>query len=605
MRGAAPGNLSIVSPVRWVRWVLGVGLVLNVLWAPAAIADDFVPTSDVFARVNAMRAEWGMPPVENDPEMTQGCRSHVDYLHLNGTGEFHYEDPNKPGYTELGNKAAQRSNGGFDFFAEESPSFYSAPAHRFGFLDPRPLTAGLAQRRNGNISFTCQWYSGFDDEDRRVVRAAPNPRAWTVPNDGATGVPTWERASELPQTPAHDVGLASDPTKPYISGYQVFLYHDDLPNPAQPEYPVVMTTVCRSALLGPGGQPVEAPILVRGILVPASPYLPGGTYTPIATYSTGSDDRANPTQTSCTETQRTASSSFTTEARKPIEAMLGLSDIYFKDGKAFFDTTIDEVLRLEQGQIRYDFTGVYDPYTWDLDDWWKGGRPPQDLTTIQPGQTLSVTLTSPPVRLGPACWSPMTVQRAYTRTQSGYSATPQTFTTESPDPCSSPPEPKAPVPAGGAPGKVVRIGGPGVTDATSVIFGRVPATAWRVQNESLLVTVPARAKSGPVRVITPTGNATATTRFNIPKRDTAPPDTRIDLAPEPSGTARTAHVVFTSTEGGGSFLCSLDGAKARRCKSPWVGSKLKIGNHKLRVWARDKAGNVDPRPAIVSWSISA
>ena len=584
------------------RALLAIVLTTGALSPATASADDFVPTEQVFAEVNAQRAAAGVPPVEVDPEMTQGCRNHVDYLHLNGTGEFHDETPGNPGYTEIGEKAAQRSNGGFDFFAPTSP-FYSAPAHRWGFLDPRPLRAGLAQRREGDVSFTCQWYSNYDDEERRVLRPAPEPRAWTIPVDGATGVSTWERASEAPQSPAHDLGLETDPSKLYTSGWNIFFYHDDLPDPEQPEFPIIMHAVCRGALLGPGGQPVAAPMLVRGIMVPVEPFLPGGIYTTHATYSDGLNDYSKPTESNCTDTQRTASSTFTTAPRKPIEEMLGLSDIYMRDGKAWFDTTIDEVLRLEQGQIRFDFTGVYDPFTYDLDDWWKGGRPPQDLTTIEPGQTVTVTLRSPLVTLGPVCWTPATVTRAYTRTTSGYEAGPQSFVVDSPDPCAAPPTPSRPKPARGASGTVVKIGGAGVGDATSITFGGIEASAWRMRGAGVAVTVPARAKSGPLQVTTPTGTAVAA-KFRVPRKDAVAPETRIDLAPEPAGSARAAHVVFTSTEGAGSFRCRLDRGKPKRCKSPWTAADLENGRHRLEISARDQAGNTDSTPAVVTWKVA-
>ncbi len=105
----------------------------------AARADDHVPAAELLTAVNATRAAAGVPPVALDATMTQGCREWVDYLHLNGgfATEFHDETPGRPGYTELGRRAAQRANGGFSLRVAERPIF-SAPKHRVGFLHPVP-----------------------------------------------------------------------------------------------------------------------------------------------------------------------------------------------------------------------------------------------------------------------------------------------------------------------------------------------------------------------------------------------------------------------------------------------------------------------------------
>ncbi len=86
--------------------------------------------------------------------------------------------------------------------------------------------------------------------------------------------------------------------------------------------------------------------------------------------------------------------------------------------------------------------------------------------------------------------------------------------------------------------------------------------------------------------------------------DTAPPDTSIVSGPPSSTTDRGATIVFASSESDSSFACSLDGAAFAPCAPPLELSDLAPGTHALRVRATDVAGNVDPTPAEVSWTVA-
>jgi hypothetical protein len=59
-----------------------------------------------------------------------------------------------------------------------------------------------------------------------------------------------------------------------------------------------------------------------------------------------------------------------------------------------------------------------------------------------------------------------------------------------------------------------------------------------------------------------------------------------------------------STEPGGSFACSLDGAPFSPCTSPKTYSALTEGSHTFSVRATDAAGNTDATPATRTWTIA-
>ncbi|MFL5780716.1 MAG: kelch repeat-containing protein [Thermoleophilaceae bacterium] len=87
--------------------------------------------------------------------------------------------------------------------------------------------------------------------------------------------------------------------------------------------------------------------------------------------------------------------------------------------------------------------------------------------------------------------------------------------------------------------------------------------------------------------------------------DLTPPETTLVGGPSGLTGRRTARFAFVSSEAGGSFQCRLDGGAFKPCSSPRLYAGLKDGKHTFRVRAVDAAGNVDPSPAIRSWTIGA
>jgi hypothetical protein len=90
-------------------------------------------------------------------------------------------------------------------------------------------------------------------------------------------------------------------------------------------------------------------------------------------------------------------------------------------------------------------------------------------------------------------------------------------------------------------------------------------------------------------------------RFAAP--DTRAPATTIDSGPSGTVSGTNATFAFSSNEAAATFECSLDGAAFAACVSPKTFSNLAVGDHTLRVRAKDAAGNVDASPAVRSWKV--
>ena len=84
--------------------------------------------------------------------------------------------------------------------------------------------------------------------------------------------------------------------------------------------------------------------------------------------------------------------------------------------------------------------------------------------------------------------------------------------------------------------------------------------------------------------------------------DATPPQTWFDSTPAAITTDSTPTFAFSASERG-TFLCSLDGAAATACTSPRTTASLADGVHRFRVWARDRAGNLDPTPASHTFEV--
>ena len=99
------------------------------------------------------------------------------------------------------------------------------------------------------------------------------------------------------------------------------------------------------------------------------------------------------------------------------------------------------------------------------------------------------------------------------------------------------------------------------------------------------------------------GNVDASPAEQSWRVDLGPPGTFLVEHP-PSVTRQSAATFsFSSTEGGATFECSLDGRAFSSCPSRITYISLTRGPHVFAVRARDRARNVDPTPATWRWRV--
>jgi hypothetical protein len=85
--------------------------------------------------------------------------------------------------------------------------------------------------------------------------------------------------------------------------------------------------------------------------------------------------------------------------------------------------------------------------------------------------------------------------------------------------------------------------------------------------------------------------------------DATPPDTTITQQPAGGSADTSPDLRFTATQADATFECQLDGGGWQACSSPKHYSSLSEATHTFQVRAIDPAGNVDPTPASVTWTV--
>jgi len=86
--------------------------------------------------------------------------------------------------------------------------------------------------------------------------------------------------------------------------------------------------------------------------------------------------------------------------------------------------------------------------------------------------------------------------------------------------------------------------------------------------------------------------------------EAVPPQTTIDSGPSGTTNDPTPRFTFSSSEAGSSFECKRDAGGYSPCTSPRTMAHLADGAHAFRVRATDPAGNVDPTPAVRSFTVA-
>jgi hypothetical protein len=133
--------------------MLAVIIALLVPVAPATGAPgDPPPPGDWLAYVNFHRSSAGLPPVSEDPALSDGDRKHARYMVENGV-IGHSEDPGNPWYTPEGDQAAQSSNVMVSSTTATIDNqaidlWMEGPFHALGIVDPGLSEVGFGSYRD-------------------------------------------------------------------------------------------------------------------------------------------------------------------------------------------------------------------------------------------------------------------------------------------------------------------------------------------------------------------------------------------------------------------------------------------------------------------------
>ncbi|RMF40690.1 MAG: DUF11 domain-containing protein [Anaerolineae bacterium] len=106
-----------------------------------------------------------------------------------------------------------------------------------------------------------------------------------------------------------------------------------------------------------------------------------------------------------------------------------------------------------------------------------------------------------------------------------------------------------------------------------------------------------------VRAVDLAGNPDPTPAVYTWTVDTIAPDTTLLSTPPTPYTSTSVTFTFTSNDSAASFECQLDGGGFAACASPQAYTGLAEGLHTFDVRAVDLAGNLDPTPAVYTWTV--
>jgi hypothetical protein len=105
-----------------------------------------------------------------------------------------------------------------------------------------------------------------------------------------------------------------------------------------------------------------------------------------------------------------------------------------------------------------------------------------------------------------------------------------------------------------------------------------------------------------VKATDPLGNTDETSAVSSFTVDTVAPETTISSGPSDTTNDNTPTFVYSASEPGSTFECSLDGGTFTACNSPYT-TTLEDGGHYFQVKATDPAGNTDQAPAVRSFTV--
>ncbi len=106
-----------------------------------------------------------------------------------------------------------------------------------------------------------------------------------------------------------------------------------------------------------------------------------------------------------------------------------------------------------------------------------------------------------------------------------------------------------------------------------------------------------------VRAVDPSGNVDATPAGATWFVDSGAPTTTVTSQPAALVRTSSATIAFNADDPNATFECKLDGGAWAACTSPRALTGLSDGAHTLQIRATDLAGNTEPTPVVVSWTV--
>jgi hypothetical protein len=141
-------------------------------------------------------------------------------------------------------------------------------------------------------------------------------------------------------------------------------------------------------------------------------------------------------------------------------------------------------------------------------------------------------------------------------------------------------------------------------DPTATFMCRIDSSAPRPCTSPEVQTLEQGSHNFAVRAVDAAGNSDDTPAEVVWTIDSVPPETMLLSGPPPADNSVQVVFTFQSPDANVTFECSLDNAGFLPCTSGG-GSFGPVGDgpHAFAVRANDRAGNVDPTPAIYAWTV--
>jgi hypothetical protein len=247
--------------------------------AGAAAAGSGASSGTILAALNSQRTANGIPGrVKENPSWSQKCARHIAYMGSTGT-LAHSEDPANPAYSAAGNWAGENSVLAEGASWPNGNPFANAPIHLIQLMSPELHRVGI-EASSGFVCVTT--WPGYG------APAQKSPTVFSVPGNGARGVPYAQTANELPLVPGDVVGLPRGTR----TGFNMMVYAEGVRDPwhlritaatlTGPHGPVALRTVDRT-------NPTVGPFLPSGsgFIIPLAPLEPGTSYTASVSFGGG------------------------------------------------------------------------------------------------------------------------------------------------------------------------------------------------------------------------------------------------------------------------------------------------------------------------------